>query len=99
MNTRKYLEKLAGGPLTFGDLIASIRKGEDLSQVDFASDYLGISKSQLCDIEKGRKSVSAAKAAEYAEALGYSPELFVKLALQDELKRAGLRLKVEIKAS
>lgn len=99
MNTKKYLEKLAGGPLTFGELISSIRKGEELSQVVFASDYLGISKSHLCDIEKGRKSISPAKAAEYAKALGYSPELFVKLALQDELTRAGLRLKVEIKAS
>lgn len=99
MNTRKYLEKLAGGPLSFGELISSIRKAEELSQVAFATEYLGISKSHLCDIEKGRKSVSALKAAEYAEALGYKPELFVKLALQDELERAGLNLKVDIKAS
>ena len=96
--TRKFLESVIGEPLSFGGLLLSIRLSEEESQVEF-SDFLGISKSHLCDIEKGRKSISPRKAAEYATTLGYSPEQFVKLAIQDDLERAGLNLTVEIKAS
>ncbi len=96
--TKKFLESLTKAPLSFGSLISSIRMSEDMTQVAFAA-KLGISKSHLCDIEKERKNVSAQKAAEYAKTLEYSKEQFVRLALQDELTRAGLKLKVEIKAS
>jgi len=95
---KKILEKLNNGPLTFGQLINSIRLGENLSQVSFA-EVLGISKSHLCDIEKGRKSISPEKAAKYAFTLGYSPVQFIKLAIQDDLTKAGLNYKVDIKAS
>jgi len=95
---KQFLEKLNEGPLTFGELLSSIRQGEEISQVDFAKD-LRISKSHLCDIEKGRKSVSPQKAAEYAMTLGYSPEQFIKLAIQDDLANAGLDFTVDIKAS
>ena len=40
--------------------------------------------SYLSDIEHGRKLVSAKKAYEYAEILGYPFEEFLRLALQDE---------------
>jgi hypothetical protein len=33
---RRTLEKLGGGPLRLGELLASIRQGEELSQVEFA---------------------------------------------------------------
>lgn len=92
------LEELAGGPLTLGRYICSIREGEEMSQVAFA-EKLGISKSHLCDIEKGRKPVSAAKAAEMARVLGYSEKQFVELALQDAMERAGLDFKVKIEAA
>jgi len=94
----RLLEDLAGGPLTLGRYICSIREGEEMSQVDFAR-KLGISKSHLCDIEKGRKPVSAAKAAEMARVLGYSERQFVQLALQDAMERAGLDYKVKIEAA
>ncbi len=95
---KKILEKLNKGPLTFGELIYSIRMGDEYSQVSFA-ELLGISKSHLCDIEKGRKKVSPQKAAEYAKILGYSPEQLIKLAIQDDLLRSGLAYKVEVRAS
>ncbi|HWU43612.1 MAG TPA: helix-turn-helix transcriptional regulator [Bdellovibrio sp.] len=94
----KFLEKLTGGPLTFGQLLESIRLGDEISQLRFA-EKLGISKSHLCDIEKGRKPVSAFKASEYAKILGYSNEQFVRLALQDEVNRLGLKLKVIIESA
>ena len=95
-NTLKEMEKLTGGPLTLGRLIWSIRMSDEISQVNFA-ELLDISKQQLCDIEKGRKPVSAKLAAEYARNLGYSEEQFVRLALQDEIDRAGLDFEVKIK--
>lgn len=98
IEAKKFLEKLNKGPLSLGQLINSIRLGEECSQVNFA-DILGISKSHLCDIEKGRKTVSPQKAAEYATTLGYSPEQFIRLAIQDDLAKAGLSYKVDIRAS
>jgi transcriptional regulator with XRE-family HTH domain len=72
--------------------------GEELSQVEFAG-QLGISKSHLCDIEKGRKLVSPERAAIFAKILQYSSEQFVRLALQDQVEKAGLKFKVKIEAA
>lgn len=94
--TLEKLEAITGGPLTLGKLIWSIRMSDDISQVDFAK-KLKISKQHLCDIEHGRKAVSVKLAAEYATKLGYSEKQFVRLALQDELDRAGLMFEVEIR--
>ncbi|MFT4570038.1 MAG: DNA-binding transcriptional regulator YiaG [Hyphomicrobiaceae bacterium] len=98
METKQFLEKLSGGPLTFGRLLAAIREGEEIAQVAFAA-TLGISKSHLCDIEKGRKVVGAARAARFASILGYCPERFVALALQAQVEEAGLKLNVTVKAA
>jgi len=103
MGTRKskaaqVLEELAGGRLSVGSYLRSIREGEEASQVQFAA-QLGISKSHLCDIEKGRKSVAPVRAAELARLLGYSERQFVQLALQDAMEKAGLPYKVTIDAA
>lgn len=94
-NTLKHLEKIAGGKLTLGKLIWAIRDADDASQVDFAG-KLKITKQHLCDIERGRKSVSPKLAAKYAEILGYSKEQFIRLALQDLVDREGLNVTVDI---
>lgn len=96
--TRELLEKLSGGRLTFGRLLTAIREGEQMPQTDFAA-RLGISRSHLCDIEKGRKAVGAARAVRFAKILGYSPESFVALALQAQVHEAGLRLNVTVDAA
>jgi transcriptional regulator with XRE-family HTH domain len=69
-----------------------------MSQKDFAK-KLKISAQYLCDVEKGRRVVSAKMAAEFAKKLGRHTQKFIKLALQDELTSAGLRFEVEIKAA
>jgi transcriptional regulator with XRE-family HTH domain len=97
-NTMKYLEQIAGRPLTLGGLLESIRLGEEMSQAAFAR-KLGISPSHLCDIEKGRKVVSPERAARFAKALGRSPEQFVRLSLQELVDEAGLRMKVDVAAA
>ena len=96
--TNKFLESLVGGPLTFGRLLVSIREGEGMSQVEFAK-KLRVSRSHLCDIERGRKSVGAARAARFAKLLGYPQESFVALALQAEVEEAGLKLNVKVEAA
>jgi transcriptional regulator with XRE-family HTH domain len=94
----KFLEEHTGGPLTLPEFLASIRLGEEMSYQAFAS-KLGISRSHLCDIEKGRKAVSLDRAIVFAEILGYSKDQFTCLALQSQVKEAGLPYLVRIEAA
>ncbi len=94
----RFLEAVTGGPLTLGILVAAIRLGKDLSEADLAR-KLGISRSHLCDIEKGRKTVSPRRAARFARVLGYSETQFVRLALQAQVSEAGLDLTVRLVAA
>jgi transcriptional regulator with XRE-family HTH domain len=95
---RQAIERRAGGPLRLGMALAAIREGDELSQTDFA-ETLGISRSHLCDIEKGRKTVSPARAAQFARVLGYGEKQFVRLALQELVDQAGLELNVHVEAA
>ncbi len=96
--TIRFLEARAGGPLTLGRLLESIRLGEEETQASFAR-TLGISRSHLCDIEHGRKSLSLERAVRFAKALGYPRDQFVRLALQAMVEEAGLSLKVKVQAA
>lgn len=90
-----FLETLAGSKLTLGNLILSIRQGEEMSQVEFAK-LLRVSRQYLCDVEHGRRFISPKSAAEYAKKLGYSQQQFVRLCLQDLVDRDGLALKINV---
>ena len=104
MSTKKksaalaFVEKVAGRSLTLGGLMESIRLSEEQSLAAFAK-KLGISASHLCDIEKGRKAVSALRAEEFAKNLGMSKTQFIRLALQDELNRSGLKYKITVEVA
>lgn len=93
----KALERAAGGPLTLGMYLRSIRLGEDESVAAFAS-KLGVSRQNLCDIEQGRRTVSVQRAAEWAELLGYHPGQFVELALQAAVDAAHLPFRITAEA-
>jgi hypothetical protein len=97
INARDYLEK-STGRLTLGTAIRSIRQSEGESQIDFAR-RLGVSKQYLCDLEHNRKIVSAKKAKQFADDLGYSPEQFIALALQDSLEHDGMHMLVEVRVA
>ena len=97
-STRQYLAKIRGGPLTFGRMIESIRLSDEISQVELAK-RLGISRAHLCDIEKGRRLATPQRAAKFAEVLGYSVTQFVATAIEDQLRRAGIHLKVKLEAA
>jgi len=83
------------GPVTFGGYLRSARTMKEKSQVEMA-DFLGISKSTLCDIEKGRQLVSIELAAKIAKRCRLSVELAVEAAIRDHLTRSGLNFEVRI---
>lgn len=91
-----FIEKLTRKKLTLGLFLWAIRESDDISQTDFAK-RLGISRQYLCDLERGRRFMSAKMAAGFAKKLGYSPIQFIRLAFQDELNKCGLRFKIDIK--
>ena len=90
----KELEKSIGG-LTFGKLLESHRLSQEVSQREL-SKLLGISPSSLCDLEKGRKIPSPSRADSIAAKLGLSRKLWVKTALQDQLREQGLKYIVSV---
>ncbi len=85
------------GELSFGDFLRSARTALDLTQVDMAK-KLGVSKSVVCDIEKGRQLVSPKLALRIAKKAKLSEKLAVKLCLQDQLSKAKIKMTVEIAA-
>jgi len=93
-NSKKDLEKIIG-KRTVSGFLRSWRKGQELSQVEFAR-KIGMSRANLCDIEMGRKGVSPAKAAEIAKILGYSISILVEMAIEEQLAACGLKYKVEL---
>ncbi len=96
---RKFLASLRGGqPLSFGRMIESIRLSDEVLQVELAK-KMKISRAHLCDIEKGRRLVSPDRAARFAEVLGYSVNQFVSVAIEDQLRKAGMRFKVKLEAA
>src|SRR5512133_888891 len=95
---QQFLEDLIGGALTLGAALSGIRESEGESLAQFAA-RLGISRSHLCDIEQGRRAVSPERAARFAKALKQNQAQFVRLALQDQVRNAGLRLKVQVHAA
>ena len=97
-DTMRFLENVAGRPLTLGGLLESLRLSEEMSQAVFAK-KLRISASHLCDIEKGRKVVSPERAARFAKILGRSQQQFVRLSLQELVNEAGLKMKVDVAAA
>jgi antitoxin HigA-1 len=95
---RKFLESLRGQPLSFGRMIESIRKADEISQAELAR-RMEVSRAHLCDIEKGRRTVRPERAARFARELGYSVNQFVAVAVEDELRKAGLQVRVRLDAA
>lgn len=97
-DARRFLQALRGGPLSFGRMIASIRLADEIPQAELAR-RMGISRANLCDIEQGRRGVTVERAAQFARVLGYSVNQFVAVAVEDQLRKAGLKVKVRLDAA
>jgi transcriptional regulator with XRE-family HTH domain len=85
------------GELSFAEMLRGFRLSDEYSQLEFAK-KLGISAANLCDLEKGRKIPSAARAAMIAKRLGLPETLLIQLAIQDELKKQKFKYRVSLAA-
>jgi transcriptional regulator with XRE-family HTH domain len=84
------------GPITFGELLTAYRLGEDMTQVEMAH-LLEISKQSLCDLEKGRTIPTVARATQIAKKLKVLPEFFIRVVMEDLLRRENLNFEVELR--
>lgn len=91
----KDLEKKLG-KLTVGEFLHTWRISEEMSLKEFGK-RVGLAIPNLCDIEKGRKGVSPAKAEKIAKVIKVPPALLVRLSIEESLRAAGLKYMVEIK--
>lgn len=85
------------GPMSFAGFLRGARASKDMSQAEMAR-TLGIARSTLCDIENGRHLVSPALASQIAKACGLAEEIAVLAALQDQLSKANLKMKLALVA-
>ena len=79
--------------LGLGLFLKSHRLGEELTQTQMAK-ILGISKQRLSDIENSRNIVSIKLCQKFAKKLHLPAEWLVKLALQEQIDKAKLPLKI-----
>ena len=93
MEEKKYFQQKFGD-LTFGKLIWSLRKSEELTQLDLA-ELLGVTKQYISQLEKGDRLASVEQAARLAKIFKMNPEIFVIRALQDQIHRAGLKILIK----
>lgn len=86
------------GPFSFATFLLGIRTNLDLSQANMAK-KLGISKSALCEIEKGRTLVNPKAAIRYAKKAGFSETVALEACLQDQLTKANIKMRVKLETA
>lgn len=91
----RRLEKRLGR-LTAGEFLRTWRESEAMSLKEFGK-LVGMSVSNLCDVEKGRKGVSPEKADKIARAIDVPPSLLIRLSIEGSLRAAGLHYSVDVK--
>ena len=82
------------GPVTFGMYFRVARGLLGLTQEEMGK-KLNISRSAVCEIEKGRHLVSPKLALKIAKKAKLSPALAVKLCLQDQLNRDKIKMTID----
>ena len=94
MSLSNLLEKELG-QVSFGGFLRGARASKDLTQTEMAK-MLGMAKSTLCDIEKGRQRVSASLAKKIAIKAGLSVEVAIQACLQDQIRKVGMKHQVKL---
>ena len=96
-SAREILEKNLG-PLTFGMYFRVARDLLELTQEEMGK-KLNISRSAVCEIEKGRHLVSPKLALKIAKKAKLSPTQAIRLCLQDQLRRDKINMTIDDLAS
>ena len=91
----KIENKILNQTLSFGMALESLRMRDEISQTMLAK-KLKLSRQYICDVEKGRRLVSIEQAVRFAKAFGHPPEVLIELAIQDDIRSAGLKFKVSV---
>jgi transcriptional regulator with XRE-family HTH domain len=94
-SARELLQKTTG-QATFGSFLRAARTSMDMTQEQLGK-VLGVSKSVICDLEKGRQTASPKLAYQIAKKAGLSEELAVQLCLQDHLRAANIHFQVDLR--
>ncbi|MCX5919940.1 MAG: helix-turn-helix transcriptional regulator [Candidatus Melainabacteria bacterium] len=75
-------------PLTIGEIIRTFRQSEEITQKVLAN-TVGISVQRLNDYEHNRRFPSITTAYQLATAIGFSPNILLKMVVEEQLKRTG----------
>jgi transcriptional regulator with XRE-family HTH domain len=94
---KEFFEKHFG-PMTFGAFLIAVRFNMEMSQAELAK-RLKVTRSRICDIEKGRILVSPAFAGKIAKLGGFPEKLAIKYCLQDQLRKAKIKYEVNLEAA
>ena len=81
--------------MTIGDTLEAIREDLEITKVQM-SEKLGISKSQYGNITNGGAPVSIKLAKEFAVTLEQPESVFITVALEDFLRRNGLKYSITL---
>lgn len=93
---RNYLD-VVWDNATIGNMIASLRQCDDLSQTELAA-KVGVSKQFLSNVENNKKTIGIKFIQKIADALDYPVEPFLELLVRDQIKKEGLKVQVKITA-
>lgn len=93
----KQLEKILGETFSFSVIVKGYRTRIGLTQEQLAL-KLGVTKSYISNIENKRDLVTVEQAKKFAKTLKEPIELWVQVALQDMIDRAGIDAKVKLVA-
>ncbi len=83
------------GPITFAMFMRVTRNSLGLTQEAYGR-KVGMSRANVCDIEKGRQLVSAELALKVARKAGFPEKFALQVCLQDQVRRAGIDAKIAI---
>lgn len=94
-DAKKFLKDMLG-ELTFADMLLSLRVTEDFTQQDIAV-AINEPKSRICDFEKGRRIPTLEQAGKLANFFGYSENFFYKRVFEDQARKAGIKIEIQVK--
>jgi len=98
IKTKNFLKKTRKKQTSFGELLLSLRKADEISQSELAN-KINVSRGLICDIEKGRRTGTIDLATRIAKAMGYPKEMMIKKVFEDQLLEAKLKMKITIVAA
>lgn len=83
------------GKMTISRFLRAYRMTEGLTQSEFA-DQLGWSKSNVCDIESGRRNLGFDRAIILSKKLGFPISYILETIFNQQLQNAGLEYSVKL---